>query len=69
MQDLHGKNVCLHTRSTASNFDQKLAQTLLIDTMTTLLTGIEPRLDQLIRAGTPKDFVEAHVHKRREQNS
>lgn len=50
------------------NQDQKQAQTTLIDTMSlnTLLTGLEPRLGQIIRAGNPKDLLEAHVRIRRE---
>lgn len=48
--------------------DQKMAQTDLIDTMSlnTLLTGLEPRLGQLIRASNPNSLVEAQNKIRRE---
>jgi hypothetical protein len=50
------------------NPDQKIAQTTLIETMTlnTLLTGLEPKIGQLIRAGNPKMLLEAQTRIRRE---
>ncbi|KAJ8968549.1 hypothetical protein NQ317_007161 [Molorchus minor] len=43
--------------------DQKIAQARLIETMAlnTLLTGLEPRLGQIIRASNPRDLLEAHM--------
>nr|XP_023011636.1 uncharacterized protein LOC111501933 [Leptinotarsa decemlineata] len=48
--------------------DQKTAQSRLIETMTlnSLFTGLEPRLGQIIRAGNPRDMLEAHMRIRRE---
>ncbi|KAL1493810.1 hypothetical protein ABEB36_009498 [Hypothenemus hampei] len=48
--------------------EQKDAQTTLIETMAlnTLLTGLEPRLGQLIRAGNPSTLLEAQTRIRRE---
>ncbi|XP_072395178.1 uncharacterized protein [Diabrotica undecimpunctata] len=48
--------------------DQKTAQCTLIDSMVlnTLLTGLEPRLGQIIRATNPKDLIEASNRIRRE---
>ena len=50
------------------NPDQKIAQTTLIETMAlnTLLTGLEPKIGQLIRAGNPKTLLEAQTRIRRE---
>ena len=55
-------------KSSNLNPDQKEAQCELIDTMAlnTLLTGLEPRLGQVIRAGNPVDLLDAHVRIRRE---
>lgn len=49
-------------------FDQKQAQSDLIETMTlnTLLAGLEPRLGQIIRAGNPVDMLQATNRIRRE---
>lgn len=48
--------------------EQKEAQEQLIETMTlnTLLTGLEPRLGQIIRAGNPPDILIASMRIRRE---
>lgn len=47
---------------------QKAAQCTLIDTMSlnTLLTGLEPRLGQIIRANNPDNLLDAHNRIRRE---
>ena len=55
-------------KSMALNAEAKAAQCRLIDTMAlnTLLTGLEPRLGQIIRAGNPRDLLEAQCRIRRE---
>lgn len=63
-------NAKLHSsiQKSGLNKDQKDAQTILIETMAlnTLLTGLEPRLGQLIRASNPTSLVEAQNRIRRE---
>ncbi|KAJ8979679.1 hypothetical protein NQ317_001079 [Molorchus minor] len=63
-------NAKMHASIQKSNLtgDQKIAQARLIETMAlnTLLTGLEPRLGQIIRASNPRDLLEAHMRVRRE---
>ncbi|KAJ8982457.1 hypothetical protein NQ317_000415 [Molorchus minor] len=68
LQVLNAKMHASIQKSLALTAEQKSAQCNLIDTMAlnTLLTGLEPRLGQIIRAGNPKDMLEAHVRIRRE---
>lgn len=67
---LQTHNAKMHASVQKSNLtpDQKDAQSQLIETMTlnTLLTGLEPRLGQIIRAGNPPDMLEASARIRRE---
>lgn len=68
LQVLNAKmHASIHKGNNLTN-DQKAAQTNLIETMAlnTLLTGLEPRLGQIIRAGNPRDLLEAHSRIRRE---
>ena len=68
LQVLNAKMHASIQKSSNLNPDQKEAQCELIDTMAlnTLLTGLEPRLGQVIRAGNPVDLLDAHVRIRRE---
>lgn len=68
LQVLNAKMHAFIQKSPDLNNDQKIAQCALIDTMAlnTLLTGLEPRLGQVIRAGDPKDLPDAHARIRRE---
>lgn len=67
---LQTHNSKMHAAVQKSNLsaEQKAAQTNLLDTMTlnTLLTGLEPRLGQLIRASNPSNMLEAYSRIRRE---
>lgn len=68
LQVLNAKMQACVNKTTQLNADQKRAQTQLIDTMVlnTLLTGLDPRIGQVIRASNPKDILEAHARIRRE---
>lgn len=68
LQVLNAKMHASIQKASNLNADQKAAQCTLIDTMAlnTLLTGLEPRLGQVIRAGNPVDLLDAHARIRRE---
>ena len=68
LQVLNAKMHASIQKSTQLTGDQKIAQSSLIDTMAlnTLLTGLEPKLGQLIRAGNPTNLLQAHSRIRRE---
>lgn len=67
---LQTHNSKMHAAVQKSNLtaEQKAAQTSLLDTMTlnTLLTGLEPKLGQLIRASNPTNMIEASNRIKRE---
>lgn len=67
LQVLNAKMQANINKSNQSN-EQKKAQTDLIETMAlnTLLTGLDPRIGQIVRASNPKDLLEAHQRIRRE---
>lgn len=68
LQVLNAKMHAFIQKTPTLNNDQKIAQCTLIDAMAlnTLLTGMEPRLGQIIRAGDPRDLPDAHARIRRE---
>lgn len=59
---------CIQKSPNLKTADQRQAQTTLIETMVlnTLLTSLEPRLGQLIRASNPTTLLEAQSRIRRE---
>lgn len=68
LQVLNAKmHSCIQKTDDLTNL-QKTAQCTLIDTMSlnTLLTGLEPRLGQIIRANNPENLLVAHNRIRRE---
>lgn len=68
LQVINAKMQACINKSNTLNASQKIAQSDLIDTMTlnTLLTGLDPRIGQIVRASNPRDLLEAHVRIRRE---
>ena len=67
---LQTHNAKMHSAITKQNLstDQKLSQMNLVETMTlnTLLTGLEPKLGQIIRAGNPQNMLQATNRIKRE---
>lgn len=68
LQTLNAKMIANINKSLELSNEQKLAQCSLIDTMSlnTLLTGLEPRLGQIIRSGNPRDILQAQSRIKRE---
>ncbi|CAG9766747.1 unnamed protein product [Ceutorhynchus assimilis] len=68
LQVLNTKMHAFIQKSSTLNNDQKIAQCTLIEAMAlnNRLTGMEPRLGQIIRAGDLKDLPDAHARIRRE---
>lgn len=68
LQVLNAKMLSSVQKTLKLSTEQKAAQCTLIETMAlnTLLTGLEPRLGQIIRACNPTDLIEAQQRIKRE---